>query len=272
MLELEEDEDDDDDDEDEDIGEDEGEPGDESEHRAVAAQIARLLQGRGPFRNMIFRIGSRNVGLGELGGPRQRGRLPEQSDLVPSLVGQELMRSGDFGAVSVPSRSWKLKRIGAKADTSQDELQSYRAAGASKKTASYTLSRRLLEREIGSYTGERARILNQLMAQASSTFMLRHRQWMNRLICYSPCCRAAKPTSSSIMKTAPTLANSQRMEISSTAVPRTSVYECTTRLILMNGNTTSPWIILVGGGRLQMHLYHPITATWPTAVLRVVCS
>lgn len=55
---------------------------------------------------------------------------------------------------------------------SQNELQSYGAGGVSKPTKDFTLSRRLLEREIGSYSGERGRILNQLMAQVSSFFSI----------------------------------------------------------------------------------------------------
>lgn len=55
---------------------------------------------------------------------------------------------------------------------SQNELQSYGAGGVSKPTKGFTLSRRLLEREIGSYVGERGRILNQLMAQVRSFFLI----------------------------------------------------------------------------------------------------
>lgn len=97
MLELE--DEDDSDDEDEDIEEDE--PEGVNDTRIAAARIARLLQGRVPFRNMIFRLSNGNGGFVELGGPtRRRRRLPTQdADPIPSLAGQELMRSGDFGAV-----------------------------------------------------------------------------------------------------------------------------------------------------------------------------
>lgn len=70
-----------------------------------AAHIARLLQGRIPFRNMIFRLGNGGGRFVELGGLRRRRRLTTQNgdvDPVPSPAGQELMRSGDFGAVGTP--------------------------------------------------------------------------------------------------------------------------------------------------------------------------
>lgn len=101
MLELEDENDDDDDDEDEDIEEDE--PEGANDPRVTAARIARLLQGRVPFRNMIFRLSNGNGGFVELGGlPRRQRRLPNQDtnvDPVPSYIGQELMKSGNFGAV-----------------------------------------------------------------------------------------------------------------------------------------------------------------------------
>lgn len=104
MLELE--DEDDDDDEDEDIEEDESEGVNNT--RITAARIARLLQGRVPFRNMIFRLSNGNGGFIELGGPHQRRRRPPTQDVdvdpIPSVTGQELMRSGDFGAVSSPGR------------------------------------------------------------------------------------------------------------------------------------------------------------------------
>lgn len=109
VLNLEEDEDENDD-EDEDVGEDvegdEDEDEDEDEpedDNSPAARIARLLQGRLPFRNMIFRLSNGSGGFVELGGlPQRRQRPPARDaniDLAPSRLGQELMRSGDFGAV-----------------------------------------------------------------------------------------------------------------------------------------------------------------------------
>ncbi|KAH0607706.1 uncharacterized protein H6S33_002740 [Morchella sextelata] len=120
---------------------------DEIDTRARAVQIARLLQGRIQFnRNMIFRLSSGNSAFVEIDRyPRRPPPHYSEIDPVPSAIGQELMRSGDFGS---------------------NELQSYGAGGASKPTKGFTLSRRLLEREIGSYVGERGRILNQLMAQS----------------------------------------------------------------------------------------------------------
>lgn len=88
-------------DDDDDIEEDE--PEDPNDPRVAAARIARLLQGRVPFRNMIFRLSNGNGGFVELGGlPRRQRRLPNQDtdvDPVPSYIGQELMKSGNFGAV-----------------------------------------------------------------------------------------------------------------------------------------------------------------------------
>jgi hypothetical protein len=77
---------------------------DEDSPQIVAARIALLVQGRISLRNRIFRVGNYNGGFVELG-PRRR--LPTQGadvDPVPSPVGQELMGSGDFGAVGEPHR------------------------------------------------------------------------------------------------------------------------------------------------------------------------
>lgn len=93
----------------------------------TVTHIARLLNSRAPF---LFRINA---------GSRQP-RLPECKDPVPNPVGRKLMQSGDFGA---------------------DELEA-----TSERTERTPLARRLLDREVGKYTGERARISNQLIAQS----------------------------------------------------------------------------------------------------------
>jgi hypothetical protein len=146
---------------------------------------------------------------------------------------------------------------------SQNELQSYGAGGASKPTKGFTLSRRLLEREIGSYVGERGRILNQLMAQVSSLLrysgtIILHGLTHNP---YSQCFQAVKRTLSSIMTIAPILANFPKMGISFTAVLKISRYGCTIPQIHTNGNIISLWIILAEDGPSPMRLFLQITTT-----------
>lgn len=78
---------------------------DEIDTRARAVQIARLLQGRIPFNgNLIFRLSSGNSAFVEIDRYPRRRPPPQYSefDPVPSAIGQELMRSGDFGSVGAP--------------------------------------------------------------------------------------------------------------------------------------------------------------------------
>lgn len=105
MLEFEDATEDQDEESEEELDDDDDDDDDEIDTRARAVQIARLLQGRIQFnRNMIFRLSSGNSAFVEIDRyPRRPPPHYSEIDPVPSAIGQELMRSGDFGSVGAPS-------------------------------------------------------------------------------------------------------------------------------------------------------------------------
>ncbi|KAG0135977.1 WD40-repeat-containing domain protein [Tuber indicum] len=118
-----------------------------------ARQLAYILSGNSPMRigQLIFASGTGR----SFPGCQQRRvslRSGEGIDPVPNPEGQELMRSGEFGSDDfTKSRSW---------ESGGD------STGVRRKSVPNTsISKLLLQRELGCYTSGRERRLNQLVAQ-----------------------------------------------------------------------------------------------------------
>ncbi|PUU77426.1 WD40-repeat-containing domain protein [Tuber borchii] len=119
-----------------------------------ARRLAYLLTGNSPMRigRLILASGPGR----SFPGCRQRRaslRSGEDVDPVPNLEGRKLMKSGEFGSDDFTKRpNWESKGD---------------SAGVRNKSIPRTsLSKLLLQRELGHYTGGRERRLNQLVAQS----------------------------------------------------------------------------------------------------------
>ncbi|CUS13093.1 unnamed protein product [Tuber aestivum] len=125
------------------------------------AQLAYIFTGNSPMRlgQLIFTSGAG----GSFSRCQQRRaglRGEEDIDPVPNPEGQRLMKSGEFGSVRFsidtddftkrPSRESKGDSVGVRSES----------------VPSTSLSKLLLQRELGCYTGGRERRLNQLVAQS----------------------------------------------------------------------------------------------------------
>lgn len=132
-----------------------------------------------------------------------------------------------------------------------------------------SFSKKLLRRQLGAYTGERARIYNQLIAQVKPSpspyktiQLIAHcRIWF----------RLPKPTSSSTVTIVATLDSFQKMAIYSILAPRTFSFASTTPQIHTTGDSLNPQDTTTDNGRLRMPICRRITDSLPIAVLQPKC-
>lgn len=155
---------------------------------------------------------------------RRQGRpVPSRYPPIPSEEGRRLMSSGTFGETGFY----------------EDKLRKRKDR----------LARRLIYRELGVNQDPPARA-NKLISQVEYSMRCWHSKLMPFTFRVSYLLQTRTP--SSITMLVVTLASSLTMATSSSAVGKTSKFECTTPQILTSGNTTRLPNIPTDNGRSQM--------------------